>query len=365
LNTLNIKIYTPAHSYPILLGENLLEKLTELYDFRDYTKILLISDSNVGPIYAANVRTAISKNYEIPITEFESPAGEKSKLLKTITKIWEKLSEIGADRKSLVINLGGGITTDMGGFAASCYMRGINFINIATSLEAMVDASIGGKTGINLGSLKNHLGTFAHPKCVIMDIQTLTTLSKRDLIAAFAEIIKHGLIADAKYFDLVKMQNPLNLDTELLNKIILGSLKIKANVVEKDEKEAGVRQILNFGHTAGHAIETLSFKTKKPLLHGEAVALGMIIAAKLSELVGNIDHETFQVIENVINFAGLPTKLQNYQTKEIIKLLSSDKKSIAGKAKWVLLKSIGEADWNVEVGDDLVRQAIASVVSNQ
>jgi len=363
MQKLNINITKNNILYPITIDSNLLDKIDELFDFRGYTSIFIISDDNVAPLYLGKVSNSIAKSHDVPIDSFVFKAGENSKNLETVTEAIAKLVKLNIDRKALIINLGGGITTDMGGFIASTYLRGIDFINISTSIVGMVDASVGGKTGVNFEHLKNYIGVFNHPKAVIMDIDTLNTLPKKDFVAGFGEVIKHGLIYDKNYFELVTSKHPANFSKEELVEIIKKSCEIKADVVQKDERESGIRKILNFGHTAGHAFESLSFDTDTPLLHGEAVSLGMIVAAKLSELIGNITHEEFIKIESAIKESKLPILTSSYQLLAIKQKMKLDKKSINQKPKWTLLKSIGECDWNVEVGEKFIDEALNYVAS--
>jgi 3-dehydroquinate synthase len=270
-------------------------------------------------------------------------SGEQAKQIETVQSIWKALHKNGCDRKSLLINLGGGAICDVGGFAASTFMRGIDFMNIPTTLLAQVDASMGGKTGIDFEGVKNLVGTFSRPIKTIIDVDLLKTLPAREFIAGFAEIIKHGLIADVEYFRMVTSKHPLQFTRSEMIKIIARSREIKSAIVTSDPKEKGARKLLNFGHTVGHAIESLSLDTERPLLHGEAVAIGMVAEAEISESVGYICSADVELIRRVIEHAGLPTSVRNFSTKDIERKMRSDKKNEGGVINFTLLKKIGKA----------------------
>ena len=250
---------------------------------KDVSQIGILTDENVGRFWLQTVKKIIGRE----TVDIIIPTGEKSKSINQAKNIWRKMLKNGFDRKSLLINLGGGVIADLGGFCASTFMRGISFIQIPTTLLAMVDASVGGKTGVNLDDVKNIIGTFTLPNNIIIDVDFLKTLPKRELIAAFAEIIKHSLINSRKHFDLVTRKKPLEFNNKELIEIINRSVQLKRRIVEKDFKEVtGLRRSLNFGHTIGHAVETLCLQRKNPLLHGEAVAIGLVAESRLSNLMG-------------------------------------------------------------------------------
>ncbi len=361
MKQIEIKTKGYEKKYPVIIGKNILEKLSEYVDFKWSSSVCIITDSNIPEEFITRVKKSLNLFSKEKLFTFIFAAGEKNKNLKTVEKMYEFFAENKLDRKSIVINVGGGVTTDMGAFAASTFMRGISFINVPTTLEAMVDASVGGKTGVNLGSLKNYVGTFTQPKAVVMDILTLKTLPERAFIQGFAEVIKHGLISDEKYFSLVSSKPFLKYaDDELIN-IIYGSVKIKSNIVMEDEKESGVRKILNFGHTIGHAVESLSLKNGKPLFHGEAVAIGMVAEAKISESMGMITADEFERIENAVMNADLPVKFHG-RNEDISQLILADKKNQGGKVKWVLLTGIGKAEFNVEVSESFIKKGIEYII---
>jgi len=355
----------------IIIGKNLLSKINQLFDFSQFSKIAILTDVNIQISLMSQINQ-IEKSLHKKLIKIIIPAGEKQKNIETMKKIWEKMFDKNLDRQSLLINLGGGVVCDMGGFAAATFMRGINFLNIPTTLLAQVDASVGGKTGIDFMGLKNGIGVFKNPIGVIIDVETLKTLPRRELIAAFGEIIKHGIISGQEHFDLVTSKKPEEFNQDELIEIIEQSIKIKLNIVEKDPKEKNLRKVLNFGHTIGHAIESLSWKTDKPLLHGEAVAIGMIAERNLARLCQpphnpacrqtGVGGCTAELIEKALVNAGLPTKIKDIKSEDIMKKILSDKKNSSGKINWSLPKKIGEVLVNVNIREDLVIKAIKSII---
>lgn len=338
----------------IFVGSKLLEKFNSLIDITKYTKILLVVDSNVPKALVEKIKSGSHGKVSILFLK----SGEEHKNLKSVVKIWEALKDFGCDRKSLVINAGGGVIGDIGGFAASTYMRGIDFLQIPTTLLAQVDASVGGKVGINFAGIKNLIGTFQQPIAVIIDVDTLSTLPEREFISGFGEIIKHGLIADKKYFQFVTSKKPLDFTQKELTEIVEKSCKIKMDLVARDEKETGPRKLLNFGHTIGHAIESLSQEMNHPSLHGEAVSIGMMIEGKISNLIGLLSDENLKILEQSIIHAGLPTKIPDIPISKILNKIKSDKKNEKGKVNWTLLRQIGKAEINQKVPDEIIRRAL-------
>ena len=342
----------------IIIGNNLLEKLNGLFNFDRFSKIAVLTDENVPRILIDKIEKSLNKK----VTKIIIPAGEKEKNIETVKKIWEKMFENGLDRKSLLINLGGGVVCDMGGFAASTFMRGIEFLNIPTTLLSQVDASVGGKTGIDFLEIKNGIGVFNNPIGTIIDVETLRTLPRREFISAFGEIIKHGVISGRKHFDLVTAKKPEEFNQGELIKIIKQSVKIKSNIVKKDPKEKDLRKILNFGHTIGHVIESLSWKTNRHLLHGEAVAIGMVAESQIANLSGILLKKDFETIKKSLINTGLPTRIENINSEDIKKIILSDKKNNRGIIKWSLPEKIGEVLANINVREDLVIKAIKSTI---
>lgn len=284
------------------------------------------------------------------------PEGEKHKNIHTCLSVWEQLSKNGADRMSLLVNLGGGVVTDLGGFVACTYQRGIPFINIPTTLLAMVDASVGGKTGVDLGSLKNQIGVIRDPHLVLVWPEYLSTLDSRQVRSGFAEMLKHGLIRDRSYWDTLKRKVHLRD----LDPFISRSIHIKNEVVQSDPTERNLRKVLNFGHTLGHAIESYFLENEKveTILHGEAIAAGMIMEAHLSTQYCGLSMEECDEIRDVIRkfFPGIPIETEH--RKPILDLLRFDKKNADGKVLFSLLERIGQASYNVEVTGDQLHAAL-------
>jgi len=339
----------------IIIGNNLLSKINQLFDFSRFSKIAILTDENIPKSLIDKIENSLNRE----IVKIIIPSGEKEKNIETVKIIWKKMFESGLDRKSLLINLGGGVVGDLGGFAASTFMRGIEFLNIPTTLLAQVDASVGGKTGIDFKEIKNAIGVFKKPTAVIIDITTLKTLPKRELIAAFAEIIKHSIIDSQTHFELVTAKRPEDFNQNELLKIIKKSVQLKSKIVEKDFKElTGLRRTVNFGHTIGHAIETLCLRNQISLLHGEAVAIGMVAESKLAHLMGILSEKDFFSIEKAIINAGLPTKINNLSIKDILQIMSFDKKNINGEILFSLPERIGKVIPNVKIVDEKIKKII-------
>ncbi len=338
----------------IAFGTEILLKLSSQLLEKEYTSIFTLVDTNTEKYCLPNF---ISQTGLDKIKIIVMRANEKHKNLKTCEKLWHQLSKLGGDRNSALINLGGGVVTDLGGFVASTFKRGIDFYNVPTTLLAMVDASIGGKTGIDLGSLKNQIGIIEEPKQVIIDTQWLNTLPQEEIRSGFAEMLKHGLIQDASYWEILKKIN--YLDPFLLSKYIKPSVAIKKKIVISDPKEKNLRKILNFGHTMGHAIESyfLTQPGKKRLLHGEAIAVGMVIEGYLGIHCCDFCSEAAKDIKNT--FANHYPKIlfNEKDRKGILKLLQHDKKNKAGTTNFVLLKAIGAPQIDVQVPNNLFDKA--------
>ncbi len=343
----------------IIIGKNLLSTIDQLFDFSKFSKIAILTDENIPVSLIEKIENSLKKKI---IRIIISP-GESQKNIETVKKIWETMFKNNFDRSSLLINLGGGVVCDVGGFAAATFMRGIEFLNIPTTLLAQVDASVGGKTGIDFQGIKNGIGVFKDPIGVVIDVDTLKTLPKRELTAAFGEIIKHGVISGQQYFDLVTLKKPGEFSQKELIKIIKQSIKIKSNIVKRDPKEKDLRKVLNFGHTIGHAVESLSWKTNEPLLHGEAVAIGMVAENNLaSSNLRGCTAKDFLLIKKAIINAGLPSTITNIKTEDVVKMILTDKKNSHGTINWSLPKKIGEVLINVKAQEDLVIKAIESII---
>lgn len=356
-----LSIHLPAtqpREYPIFVGANLIEKVTDLFQSHSI-KILIVTDEIVAPLYLEKLQKSlndVSSEVEVIIL----PPGEKAKDIQYLTKIWQAMIEAQLDRKSLVINLGGGVIGDIGGFAASTYMRGIDFINIPTTLLSQVDESVGGKTMIDFHGIKNIVGTFYQPSAVIIDVETIQTLPKRQLLNGFAEIIKHGLIKDKHYFELVTSKKPADFSQEELVAIITRSNEIKAEIVQNDEKESGSRKIVNYGHTVGHAVESLSLATDKPLLHGEAVSIGMVAENKIAVENGLLSNADAALIQNSLENAGLPVEVPDFKTDDILGKMKLDKKNVGGKINFTLLKQIGEGVINQTASEEIITEVLTA-----
>lgn len=321
----------------------------------NYSKIFIIVDEHTSQFCLPHLLNNLATEIEIEIIELE--AGEIHKNIGTCTEVWGALSELGADRKSIVLNLGGGVVSDLGGFVACTFKRGIDFINIPTTLLAMVDASIGGKNGVDLDNLKNQIGIIREPNAVIVDTAFLTTLSQNEMRSGLAEMLKHGLIYDKKYWD--KFKNLKDLSTDDLNELIHESIQIKNTIVCEDLTENGIRKSLNFGHTLGHAIESyfLENEEKTNLLHGEAIAIGMILESYISREKNLITNEEYQEIKYIINDIFERVAFSKLDIDEIIKLLIFDKKNEFGKVQFALLDGIGKIKINQETNNELIIKA--------
>ncbi len=342
----------------ILLGRGIASRAAELLETTQFSSIAIISDGG-APATTNVVMSALSvpENRHLRL-----PGGELCKSVDTLSRVWEFLSSCHLDRQSLVLAIGGGAITDLVGFAASTYMRGVAFVAIPTTLLAQVDASIGGKTGINLGGTKNMVGTIRQPLTVIIDTEALSTLPTRELRSGFAEIVKHGLIADKSYYKRVTSRPCTDWSAEELVEILVKSCQIKCATVEADECESGARKSLNFGHTLGHAIEALALRQGEPMTHGEAVSIGIHAATFLSRAVGRCTTTELEEVVNGLKVVGLPTSLAVAQAEhELLELITHDKKNIRGESRWTLLNGIGSCVWDIPLTGDLVRQAIAAV----
>jgi len=329
-------------SYDIHIGKNFLGDLTPyLKDLSLGSKGALITDTVVGSQYAEKIQKsfqALGHNLSL----IEVPAGENSKSIETALKIWKELLSLGLDRSSFIVTLGGGVVGDLGGFVAATFLRGVPFIQIPTTLLAQVDSSVGRKVGINLPEGKNLIGSFYQPKAVLIDVSLLYTLPEREYKAGLAEVIKYGIIWDKAFFHYLEK----NLDA-LLKQVekpliyaVAKSCQIKALVVEMDEKEIGMRAVLNFGHTFGHAYEAAS--QYKDLRHGEAIAVGMVAAAKLSHRMELCSKEVVDSIEALFKQAGLPSQIKQLSLDQVKKHMKVDKKAIEGKINFILAESIGK-----------------------
>ena len=323
-----------------------LKNLSDILSNKNYSSVFVLVDTNTKEKCLKRFVKISKIEY---VTDLTMPAGEENKNLITCEALWNELSLLGADRDSALINLGGGVVTDLGAFVACTFKRGIDFYNIPTTLLSMVDASVGGKTGIDLGSLKNQIGTIQEPQEVIIDSEWLNTLPIKEIRSGFAEMLKHGLIASPDYWNslkIIKKLTPL-----ILTDYIKTSIKLKSEIVILDPKEKGLRKILNFGHTLGHAIESyfLASPNKKRLLHGEAIAIGMVLEAYLSVHCSELSIEEANDIKTTFSNHFEIVKISVIEQNEIIALLRHDKKNKAGRINFSLLKSIGIPKIDIDV----------------
>jgi 3-dehydroquinate synthase len=328
-------------SYPIFFGSGLLQDKDVLAPYLGDEGLLIVTNETIAPLYLDQTVSLLAAR---SVDQLILPDGEQYKTLDTLNLIFSKLLENGHNRGVTLIALGGGVIGDMTGFAAACYQRGVDFIQIPTTLLAQVDSSVGGKTAVNHVLGKNMIGAFHQPKAVLIDINTLKTLPDREFKAGLAEVIKYGLIIDSDFFSWLEsnISALLSRQEDALLHAIEVSCRLKAQVVSADEREGGVRAILNLGHTFGHAIET--YQGYGEWLHGEAVAVGMVMAAQMSGLMGWLNSSDVGRIENLLRTAGLPiVRPEDISAQQFLDLMAVDKKAQRGIIRLVLLESIGTA----------------------
>lgn len=333
-----------AENYSIHFNDSGYIFLNQFVDKNNYSKIFILVDSNTNENCLAYFLSELATEIAFEIIEIEP--GEQNKTIETCVQLWHSLTELGGDRKSLLINLGGGVISDIGGFIASTFKRGIDFINVPTSLLAMVDASIGGKNGVDLDHLKNQIGVINVPKAVLIDTYFLATLPQNEMRSGLAEMLKHGLIYDKSYWE--KFKNLKNSDTEDLDELIYQSVVIKNAIVNQDPTENGIRKALNFGHTLGHAIESyfLENSEKTTLLHGEAIAVGMILESYLSLQKGLLQNDEYHEIKKTIFDIFDKVIFEDNDIQPILDLLIHDKKNEYGAVQFALLDGIGKIKIN-------------------
>lgn len=346
-----------SQDYSVFIGDDSLNHLADyLKNNQDYSQYFILVDENTLQHCLPILITTIPALKDAEVIETES--GEENKTIEVVTQVWLAMSELHADRKTLVINLGGGVISDMGGFIASTYKRGVDFLNIPTTLLSQVDASVGGKLGIDLGGLKNQIGVFNYPKGVFIYPDFLQTLPFEQLRSGFAEVLKHALIKDKGYWETVK-----NIDLKADNnweQIIHHSVGIKNKVVMGDPKEKGERKLLNLGHTIGHAVETLHLETAElqKFLHGEAIAIGMIAEAYLSKEKTGLGSKDLNELADVLaKFFPLPV-LSEANFEAYLGLMIHDKKNKAGKISFSLLNEIGKSEWDVFCNKNEILEAL-------
>ncbi len=349
-----------SRSYPILIGEALLPRLgAECRKQRLGERCAVISDRHVAPRYARRVLQSLKDAGFAPVL-IVVPAGETAKSLRTVGACYDQLAAHRLERKSFLVALGGGVVGDLAGFVAATYLRGVAFVQVPTTLLAQVDSSVGGKVGVNLRAGKNLVGAFHQPRLVLCDLGTLASLPAREYRAGLAEVIKYGIIADAALFARLERDLPklLRRDPRTLAGVIARCCQIKADVVGQDETETGLRAILNFGHTIGHALEAISRYGK--YRHGEAIAVGQVAAAKLSTQLTGLPRHDADRVAGLFTRAGLPTrvKLTAAQTKKLSAAMRLDKKVSGGEIKFVLAERIGQVIWGQKVPADWIEAVL-------
>ncbi|NND63921.1 MAG: 3-dehydroquinate synthase [Flavobacteriaceae bacterium] len=331
------------------------KELNSIVDKLNPSKIFVLTDTNTQKHCLSHIRT--NTNFGEKLVEMTMVPGESNKNIDSCMILWEQLSQLGADRKSLLINVGGGVVTDLGGFVACTFQRGIEFINVPTSLLAMVDASVGGKNGVDLGALKNQIGIIKNPKAVIVDTAFLNTLPPAHFKSGVAEMLKHGLIHSSAYLQRVMEMDATN--EEELKELVWESIEIKNTVITEDPFEQGLRKTLNYGHTLGHAIESFCLQTssKQELLHGEAIAIGMVLANYISSKLFDFPQDLLRDFTAHIKGYYGKVSFSEEEINEIIKLLIFDKKNTNGNIQFVLLNDVAEAKLDCRVNDNLIHES--------
>jgi 3-dehydroquinate synthase len=344
-----------ARSYPILIGQRLLENREVLMQAIPGQDVFIVTNDLVGPLYLQQLIAALPHKR---IASIQLPDGEAHKTLATVGAIFDALVAARMNRDATIVALGGGVVGDMAGFAAACYQRGIDYVQLPTTLLAQVDSSVGGKTAVDHPGGKNLIGAFHQPRAVIADTNTLATLPDRELRAGLAEVVKYGFIRDAEFLDWIEAnaQSLLNRDTQALAHAIRRSCEIKAEIVGIDEREQGLRAILNFGHTFGHAIETATGYGE--WLHGEAVAVGMVLASDMSRRMGAISAVDHERVKGIIAKLELPTVAPRIGSQRALEYMGIDKKVLGGKIRLVLLKALGEAQLTGDYPPDMLQATL-------
>ena len=356
----SVPVQLGSRSYTIKIGAGLLKIIgSECARLKLGQRCAIITDKNAGKFYAKAAFDSLVRAGFSPML-LTVPAGETAKSLRTVGACYDQLATHRLERKSFIVALGGGVVGDLAGFVAATYLRGVPFVQVPTTLLAQVDSSVGGKTGVNLRAGKNLVGAFYQPRVVLCDTNTLKTLPEREFRAGLAEVIKYGIIFDARLFAGLErsLERVLRLDPNFLAPVIARCCEIKAEVVSQDETETGVRAILNFGHTIGHAIEN-SFGYGK-FLHGEAISIGQILAARLSEKMMGMPHEDVNRVEALFQRAGLPTKIQlaASQRARLFDAMRVDKKTTGGEVRFVLARNIGKVEFGKRVPAEAIDWAL-------
>ena len=352
-----VKVKLGSNSYEVCVGSGLLAQAGHRLTENGFSgKLVIITDPTVNRLYGDALNQSLAKE-DFNVTTLLVPEGEEQKSLETAGRLYHELTNCYAERTTPILALGGGVIGDLAGFVAATYLRGVPLVQIPTTLLAQVDSSIGGKVAVDHGQLKNKVGAFYQPGSVVADTDTLRTLPAEELANGLAEVIKSAAIQNNKFFTFLEknLDRIKSLDTGALEEIVFQSVKIKAEIVEKDERDSGLRSLLNYGHTIGHAIESVSdFKVE----HGRAIAIGMLAAARISNKMGILDENGLVRLKSVIEKADLPTEMPNLKVEEIIQVMKHDKKVLKDRVRFVLLKSIGDAFITDEVSPRLVEQVL-------
>jgi 3-dehydroquinate synthase len=353
-----IKLET-ARRCPIIIGDGITVRLGDYFDFSPYSSIALLTDTTVKKLYGQRVKKALAATGK-KVSLLTLPVGERTKSLRTAERGYKFLLENNIDRKGLICALGGGVVGDVAGYIAASYLRGIDYIQLPTTLLAQVDSSIGGKVGVNFEGKKNMVGSFYQPKAVIGDVALLKSLPLAEMRNGLAEVIKYALAMDERLFRLLEQKKESEFTTAELEDIVKRCCRLKAAIIEADETErSGQRAILNFGHTVGHALEAAT--KLQELSHGQAVAVGMVAAARMSEQVSMLHHSNINKIENMLVKFGLPVRFQGVDPEDLIGATRFDKKTTRGQTGWVLLKGIGQGVVNQPVAEDVVRKVLREI----
>lgn len=358
-----VNVSLGQRSYPILIGKNLLSRLgAECKRFKFAARCAVITDRNVAPLYAKAAMASLKSAGFTPVL-ITVDAGETAKSLATVQRCYDQLAAQRLERKSFIVALGGGVVGDLAGFVGATYLRGLGFIQVPTTLLAQVDSSVGGKVGVNLKAGKNLVGAFHQPKLVLCDLATLDTLPEREFRAGLAEVIKYGIIRDTRLFAALERDLPkiFRHEPDVLAAIVARCCKIKAEVVSQDETESGLRAILNFGHTIGHAIEAISGYGK--YLHGEAISIGQVAAAMISEKVTGLSRKDSDRITNLLSAAGLPTKIRLPRNgrQKLFRAMQLDKKVSDGEIKFVLAENIGQVRFGLRISAKLIDEILSQL----
>ena len=359
-----VRVDLPENGYDILIGERLDEEISSFFEGAGFSsRVLVVSDSNVGKLHGEKFAELLRRVGKQPAVHIV-PAGERSKSLEEAERLYTKAIEQGLDRKSAIVALGGGVVGDLAGFIAATYMRGVPFVLVPTSLLAQVDSSVGGKVAVNHRLGKNLIGAFYQPKRVFIDLRCLSTLPKRELFTGLGEIVKYGVIYDEALFAYLEehADEVLAMQLAAMEHLIVRSCEIKAEVVTQDEKETGLRAILNFGHTMGHAIEKETRYVRYN--HGEAVAVGMMGAAYLSREIGMVGGAEVARLRGMLQRFALPTQAEGCTEEGMMAAIFHDKKAVDGKVKWILMEAIGRVKAVSDVPESAVRKCMRMIISD-